>query len=204
MLSGPEASCGAEIEALVSALAERMAKEFKEAPFKFLSDFNSAADAAVVNVLKSQAKGIGDWIVGAYDWAVDKTSQGIEYVLDGGAARDISSAANYVSSGKIVTDMANGAVSAYEWGKEAVDTLMNLDYEQVYEACKQWLLETLGTLTCDARDALAGMLADKRSMAQMGEMYGTAKVAVAEAAAAVAVDVLVTEGAASAASASAE
>lgn len=200
VLSGPEASCSAEIEALVSALAERMAKEFKEAPFKFLSDFNSAADAAVANVLKSQAKGIGDWIVGAYDWAVDKTSQGIEYVLDGGAARDISSAADYVSSGKIVTDMANGAVSAYEWGKEAVDTLMNLDYEQVYEACKQWLLETLGTLTCDARDALAGMLADKRPMAtQMGEMYGTAKVAVAEAAAAVAVDVLVTKGAASAA-----
>lgn len=200
VLAGPEASCSAEIEALVSALAERMAKEFKEAPFKFLMDFNSAADAAVANVLKSQAQGIGDWIVGAYDWAVDKTSRGIEYVLDGGAARDIASAADYVSSGEIVTDLANGAVSAYEWGKEAVDTLMNLDYAEVYEACKQWLLETLGTLTCDARDALAGMLADKRSMAtQMGEMYGTAKVAVAEAAAAVAVDVLVTKGAASAA-----
>lgn len=200
VLSGPEASCSAEIEALVAALAERMANEFKAAPLDFLINFNNAADKAVADVLTSQAKGIGDWFVGAYDWAVDKTSQGIEYVLDGGAARDIASAADYVSSGEILTDLKDGAVAAYEWGAEALDTLMNLDYDEVYEACKQWLLETLGQLTCDMRDALAAMLADKRPMSvQMGEMYGTAKVAVAEAAAAVAVDVLVTKGAASAA-----
>ncbi len=200
VLSGPEASCSAEIEALVSALAERMANEFKAAPLDFLINFNNAADKAVADVLTAQAKGIGDWFVGAYDWAVDKTSRGIEYVLDGGAARDISSAADYVSSGEILTDLKDGAVASYKWGAEALDTLKNLDYAEVYEACKQWLLETLGQLTCDMRDALAAMLADKRPMSvQMGEMYGTAKVAVAEAAAAVAVDVLVTKGAASAA-----
>ena len=200
VLSGPEADCGAEIEGLVDALAAKMAAEFQAAPLDFLLNFSNASDKAVADVLMAQAKGAVDWVVGAYDWTVGKASQGIEYVLDGGAARDISSAADYVSSGRILADAKNGAVAAYEWGDEALDTLRNLDYDELYEACKQWLRETLGTVKCDMRDALAAMLADPRPMAaQMGELYGTAKVAVTEAAAAVAVDVLVSKGAASAA-----
>ncbi|TDR35148.1 RHS repeat-associated protein [Tahibacter aquaticus] len=200
VLSGPQASCSAEIEALVAALAEKMANEFQQAPLRFLQQFNDSANATVGRILETKATSAMDWLAGARDWAVEQTSYGIEYVLDGAAAQDIASAADYVASGQIVSDVRDGAAAAYEWSAEALETLQNLDYEQVYEACKQWLLETLGELTCDMRDALAALLADPRDMSvKMGEMYGTAKVAVAEAAAAVAVDVLVTKGAASAA-----
>lgn len=200
VLSGPEADCGAEIEALLYALAEKAATEFKEDPLGFLNRFNSSADAAVLKTLGDQAKGVGDWLSGAWDWTKQAAVDSYHYVADGGAAQDLGRAADYVASGEILGDIADGAVAAYEWTAEAIDTLRNLDYEQLKEAFVDWLRETIGELKCDARDALAAMLADKRPMSvQMGEMYGTAKVAVAEAAAAVAVDVLVSKGAASAA-----
>ena len=200
VLSGPEADCGAEIEALLYALADRAANEFKNDPLGFLNNFNSAADAAVLKTLGDQAKGIGDWLSGAWDWTKQAAVDSYHYVADGGAAQDLGRAADYVASGEILGDIADGAVAAYEWTAEAIDTLRNLDYEQLKEAFVDWLRETIGELKCDARDALAAMLADPRPMSvQMGEMYGTAKVAVAEAAAAVAVDVLVSKGAASAA-----
>lgn len=200
VLSGPEADCGAEIEALLYALADRAANEFRNDPLGFLSNFNNAADAAVLKTLGDQAKGVGDWLSGAWDWTKKKAVDGYHYVADGGAARDLVRAKDYVASGEILGDIADGAAAAYEWTAEAIDTLRNLDYEQLKEAFVDWLRETIGELKCDARDALAAMLADPRPMAvQMGEMYGIAKVAVAEAAAAVAVDVLVSKGAASAA-----
>jgi RHS repeat-associated protein len=200
VLSGPNADCSAEMEALLRALAEKMAAEFKADPLAFLSNFSNASDKAALDLLQSQGSSILSGIGKAYDWAVDTTSRGIEYVMDGGAARDIASAADYVASGQILTDIQNGAVAAYEWGREAIDTLSNLDMEELTEAFMEWLREMFGDLECSARDMLAAMLADPRPIAsQMGEMYGTAKVVVAEAAAAVAVDVLITKGAASAA-----
>lgn len=200
VLSGPEADCGAEIEALLYALADRAANEFKNDPLGFLNNFNNAADAAVLKTLGDQAKGVGAWLSGAWDWTKKKAVDGYHYVADGQAGRDLVRAKDYVASGEILSDVADGAVAAYEWTAEAIDTLRNLDYEQLKEAFVDWLRETIGELKCDARDALAAMLADPRPMSvQMGEMYGIAKVAVAETVAAAAIDVFVSKGAASAA-----
>ncbi|WP_257385290.1 RHS repeat-associated core domain-containing protein [Tahibacter caeni] len=200
VLSGPNADCSAEMEALLRALAEKMAAEFKSDPIGFLRNFSNASDKAALDLLKSQGSSFLDGLGKAYDWAVDKTSQGIEYVMDGGAARDIASAADYVSSGQILSDIKDGAVAAYEWGREAIDTLRNLDMEELTQAFMDWLREMFGDLQCSARDMMAAMLADPRPIAsQMGEVYGTAKVVVAEAAAAAAVDVFISKGAASAA-----
>lgn len=209
VLSGPQADCSAEIAALLDLLASRLANEIKSAPVQAYRNFNSASDAAAGALLTAHAESIataskGFWHYlssgGMRDDMISGTSSAMEYVFDGHFSRDAlgaydkavsatTNALEYTLDGGLVED-----ASAF------FDTLQNMDYGELMEACKAWLMEMLGTLGCSLRDLLAQMAADKRPVAtQLGEMHGTMKAIAAEVAVVAVADAFVTRGALSAA-----
>jgi len=211
VLSGPQADCSAEFTGLLNAMAERLASEFRAAPLQFMAQFDHASRTKTAELLGERAKQAGGVLRRAYNWTVDKTSRGIEYLLEGDIRGDVGRAYNwavdstsqafeYVLDGQLLDDLNAGAQWAMDAARSAHDFISNLSWEDLVEACKEWLMELLGEAGCSLRDLLGEMLADERPMAvQLGEMQGTMKAVAVEAGVIIVVDAFVTRGAASAA-----
>lgn len=216
VLVGPNADCSAQFAGLINALAEQMAKEFMADPLSFLVDFNRASDAATLARLGEYADKTSSFFSRAWEWTKGAASSSWNYVASGEILSDAAAAGgwvvdkagqawDYTASGEILTDIKNGAISAAEGAQALYEFVRDINPQDVIDACKEWLMETLGELACSLVGVLRELLADPRPMSEkLGEMYGTAKaevaVTAAQVGAAVVADVLVTKGAASAAS----
>jgi hypothetical protein len=227
VLPGGAMRCTAQLQAVLLALAERMAQEFWNDPLAFASDFDSASQAAGLRILGEEATGFLAWVksvpgklVDAYDWAREKELQAKQwaigqairsgnYIASGEAWEDVKDstqrAGEYVISGRAQQDIQSGVVSAAEAAKAAIDYVRNIPYEDILDACVEALKEILGDAGCALLGELQAMLSDERSVAtQLGEIHGTVKahatIIAAQTAAAVAADILVTKGAATASS----
>lgn len=227
ILPGGLTRCSAEFQAVLLALAERMAREFKDSPLDVVRDFDAASREAGMRILGEEATGLMNWlksvpgkVVSGFNWLAEKEAQAKRwavgqairagnYAISGEAWADVKHSAeragDYVMSGRALADLESGAVSVAEATKAAYDYISNIPYQDVLNACLEAIKEILGDAGCSMVGALQAMLADPRSIAtQLGEIHGTVKahatIVAAETAATVAADILVSKGAATASS----